>query len=684
MTSGCCAESVEDEVDPVITKCMNQEEAVYTLSNSPSVPNIALTTDADVENQIMFEGEPSEEDGVMTAMFGGGPPPKDGAFSEQKSVHYSDPEPDQVSTARGSRPSPRPDMPAPDGMARDGLLSNADNELRTAPSWINSKMLMHAKRARRQVKIRNEQAHILSAARSMWLHRQATERSIVRSRSYWGQVVKIRCDAYKARAWRTFEIIVSAVAGCTLTFYLNHDVGFFSVLASSLVGVLAHNLPSPCREVAFAGTFGGMGGHLRVPGGPLTLGSSAALGFVIGVVFILMESIFNGVGGKLGTIAFISGVLCAAIGKPLGNEWKAFQDPAWDKFTVALGIEVVVAGTIGCLFTVILLNKTPPVASTTLASATVGLLSLSVLQLDDDPFYGKMWSAFAYTGSFAGMSAKTRLQPPWVVLAGFLGSCILLLLWPICPGVGGKYGLSALLAVLIVERIPGATNSKYDPKTWFAKEPKEELVAAGVSPKSRLADIIAKIDDTRQPDWVDWIPRRAWMVIFDYLDAKFKIQKEDLETTLTSGMLKTMSNSDISNHSLPISKEVRIAQRAFSKHYGLDAPRIGAHHVGKVRKLLDLCCLAERKLVPPPDLHVDGENDPTSVWAAQWFYAVARKGEVLPENEAMELLEALDAQGVGLKKEVDVGEFARCVHARRERRRELFNLEREISGGFYS
>mmetsp|Transcript_8896 Transcript_8896/g.14663 ORF Transcript_8896/g.14663 Transcript_8896/m.14663 type:complete len:622 (-) Transcript_8896:156-2021(-) len=469
------------------------------------------------------------------------------------------------------------------------------------------------------------------------------------------------------------KIFIIGACSCALTFYFNHDLKMYSVLASSVVGVIAHSFQSPYREVAFAATFGGMGGHLDKPGGPFTLGSAAILGTVVALVYLLMEGHFNGVGGKLGTIAFISGAVCAAVGKPLGNEWKPIQEEEWTGWTFPMALGSIAAGTLGCLLTVFLMNKEKPLASTTLASSTTGLASLFLLQLHDEPLYGQMWSAFAYTGSFAGMTAKTRLMPPFVVLAGFLGSCILLLVWPLCPGVGGKYGLSALLAVLIVERLPGAQDSKYDPKTWFAEPDPDSSggstpaqITSSTSAKS-LVSVVSSMQSLgpwQQPDWVDWVPPTAWQAVADYLAS---LQKKG---------------------SSPKISDARLAQRALQKHYGLHAPKVRPQDVEEVRRVLDLCCFAERRARPPPDWHADGERDPTAVFASQWFRAVAQSKKTLPAQEVLSLLEVIEAQGVGLDmeddEEVDLGEFVRCVTTRRSRREELEEIENHVEGGHYS
>eukprot|EP00442_Polarella_glacialis_P048446 CAMPEP_0115116478 /NCGR_PEP_ID=MMETSP0227-20121206/43318_1 /TAXON_ID=89957 /ORGANISM="Polarella glacialis, Strain CCMP 1383" /LENGTH=171 /DNA_ID=CAMNT_0002517361 /DNA_START=51 /DNA_END=563 /DNA_ORIENTATION=+ len=97
--------------------------------------------------------------------------------------------------------------------------------------------------------------------------------------------------------------LAAAAAGAVMAFHLQHRVGLNSVVASAIVGVVAHSFPSPYREIAFAGSFGGMGGSMD-NSGPFKIESAFLLGLL-----------------KLGTIAFLSGVPVAALGIFFGNGW---------------------------------------------------------------------------------------------------------------------------------------------------------------------------------------------------------------------------------------------------------------------------------------------------------------------------------------------------------------------------
>ncbi len=66
-------------------------------------------------------------------------------------------------------------------------------------------------------------------------------------------------------------------------------------------------------EVAFAASFAGMTDLKHIQEQWHTL----IVGFVVGVVFLLLTSSFSGFGGKLGTIAFISVLLCINIFKKI-------------------------------------------------------------------------------------------------------------------------------------------------------------------------------------------------------------------------------------------------------------------------------------------------------------------------------------------------------------------------------
>lgn len=117
-------------------------------------------------------------------------------------------------------------------------------------------------------------------------------------------------------AWTTVTLVVPmAVVGAVTTVVLSVRLGLGGVVASALVGVVAGlALPVLVPEsgellalVAFCGSFVGMSSSERLDGEwPV-----AFAGAVCGLVFVAVSPVFAGVGGKLGTTAFVSCVTVA-------------------------------------------------------------------------------------------------------------------------------------------------------------------------------------------------------------------------------------------------------------------------------------------------------------------------------------------------------------------------------------
>ncbi len=108
--------------------------------------------------------------------------------------------------------------------------------------------------------------------------------------------------------------------GCMGCLEVRSLFGFSSVSASACVGLVATALPSfggidrrRIHAVAYAGTFAGMG-SLELLHQPLLL---LTLSIVGAAVYWLLRPVFVGVGGKLGTVAFVTSLLLF-IGRSLG------------------------------------------------------------------------------------------------------------------------------------------------------------------------------------------------------------------------------------------------------------------------------------------------------------------------------------------------------------------------------
>ncbi|AOY74854.1 hypothetical protein [Clostridium formicaceticum] len=104
--------------------------------------------------------------------------------------------------------------------------------------------------------------------------------------------------------------IICACIGATITWYINHKMGYGAIVANGLIGVLAAILlPAPLAAATYIASFVGMSG-LAVLSSPI----AAAIGGIInGIVLVFSTEIYAGVGGKGGTTAAMSVQVTRAI-----------------------------------------------------------------------------------------------------------------------------------------------------------------------------------------------------------------------------------------------------------------------------------------------------------------------------------------------------------------------------------
>lgn len=105
--------------------------------------------------------------------------------------------------------------------------------------------------------------------------------------------------------------IVVAVVAALLTYYITFDLKRGAVFGSAVVTLIAGILfkyvtpewAAGMGAVAAAGSYAAMVAKERFP----RLSDMIYVGIVCGIVFVISSDVFAGVGGKLGTIAAISG-----------------------------------------------------------------------------------------------------------------------------------------------------------------------------------------------------------------------------------------------------------------------------------------------------------------------------------------------------------------------------------------
>jgi len=227
---------------------------------------------------------------------------------------------------------------------------------------------------------------------------------------------------------------LAVLFGGILAFFLTHDLGLGAVVAASLVGILAYLVVPKYGVPAYCGAFVGMTSNLLLFNYP----EVGLAGFVAGIVFILTRDVFNGFGGKLGTIALIGTTFT---GMSLGREFLLTLISDWS--TNALIILIAAIAT-PLTFYLNIERKQGPV----LASATVGLIGGLILP-NLFPQYGTTLAVVAICASFAGMTGKERCSTFWhIFITGLFTGIVFLYSAPLLGGAGGKLGTIAFGATL--------------------------------------------------------------------------------------------------------------------------------------------------------------------------------------------------------------------------------------------
>lgn len=229
---------------------------------------------------------------------------------------------------------------------------------------------------------------------------------------------------------------VSVLLGAVVTYWISVDLGQGAVVASGLVGIFGAAFVKLFAVPLYCGSFVGMASAsllLMYPGVVLA-------GAIAGVVFVLAKHVFNGFGGKLGTIAFASSVLAALIvQRPfLGSAVPDWGEVGWLMVTYCTAAAVVT-------FILSVWFGNGPV----LSSGMVGLAGGLLLPAIHGSEIGGLIAIGVFSASFAGMSGTNRFEKfYWMIPAGVLCALGVMYTSPYMGGAGGKLGTIAFGAVV--------------------------------------------------------------------------------------------------------------------------------------------------------------------------------------------------------------------------------------------
>lgn len=224
--------------------------------------------------------------------------------------------------------------------------------------------------------------------------------------------------------------------GGFVTFVLVVEGQLTPVVAASLTGLSAVVVRRQLAVPAYCGAFVGMTSPTLFP----TYWQGLVAALLAVAVFLLANPVFHGVGGKLGTTAFVGAALTV-----LGTQTWFLSDPLPAASTAGL---VVLCSVVAAVATFVLHDRSSfePVS----ASGIVGILGgLALPWLF--PAVGDLLAAAVYGASFAGMSDSARIPDErWMALAGFAVGLILVYSAPYLGGSGGKLGTIAFVSCLAV------------------------------------------------------------------------------------------------------------------------------------------------------------------------------------------------------------------------------------------
>lgn len=239
--------------------------------------------------------------------------------------------------------------------------------------------------------------------------------------------------------WKEYpKSMLAVLIGSITTFYLV-KMGISAVLASSLVGIVGSLFIKRFEIEIFTGSFVGMSSVIFFSDGGILVAS-----LIASIAYLMGKNVFVGIGGKLGSSAFIGTLLVALfVGVDVWNLDIAIINtslPQW------FFITTVMASALASVATSQLAQRYFK-GSVVIGSSVVGILGY-VLSLTLGAYSG-LFAGTIFAASFAGMSQiKVLKNPLYFAIAGLFTAIIFLASSTYFLGLGGKMGTSAFVGVL--------------------------------------------------------------------------------------------------------------------------------------------------------------------------------------------------------------------------------------------
>jgi uncharacterized membrane protein YeaQ/YmgE (transglycosylase-associated protein family) len=230
--------------------------------------------------------------------------------------------------------------------------------------------------------------------------------------------------------WQVFSVFTAGI----VTYGMSHDLGLGPVISASVIALIAHMIAPKYSVAAYCGSFVGMTSNLLL----YNYQEVALASFIAGIVFFLTSDVFNGFGGKLGTIALLStAITCHSLNRD-------FLTLSIADSQTNLWIILVAAIAAALTYYLNIYRKQGSV----LASAVVGIIGAMILP-PLFPEIGNTLAVVAICASFTGMTSKDRCGIFWnILITGVLTGILFVYSTPQLGGAGGKLGTIAFGSVL--------------------------------------------------------------------------------------------------------------------------------------------------------------------------------------------------------------------------------------------
>jgi hypothetical protein len=223
--------------------------------------------------------------------------------------------------------------------------------------------------------------------------------------------------------------LLAVVGGMLLTFAGVVELGISPIVAASLVGIIAAGVVPRVAVPVYCGAFVGMTSPELV--GSYWYATLAAM--LAGLLFTVSHSVFHGLGGKLGTTAFV-GVSLVVV--PTAGSFQSGTLPDQPVLLPVVGFAAL--GAI-ITFTIHTRLAASPVLASGLVGGVGGLL-LPILFVVS----GELLAGAVYSASFAGMTDPRRIPDEWLIGTTGIGvGLVIVYTTPFVGGSGGKLGTIA-------------------------------------------------------------------------------------------------------------------------------------------------------------------------------------------------------------------------------------------------